>query len=145
MNFIELLLGDKPPLSSVESFYQRILANDPDEVAFHAESLLKTMTLIDYYEDVALPALALAQADVNRGVVESDRQSGVCAAVEDVVDDLAEHTDLISTDNKIDPATEIAETPARKTVLCILSHTTRPGGERYFGSATRKKRNSGPR
>jgi len=34
LNFIELMLGDKPPLSPVESFYQRILASDPDEVAF---------------------------------------------------------------------------------------------------------------
>jgi hypothetical protein len=80
LNFIELLLGDKPPISAIESFYQRILANDPDEVAFHAESLLKTMTLLDYYEDVALPALALAQADVARGVVESQWQSQVRAA-----------------------------------------------------------------
>jgi len=29
LNFIELLLGDKPPLSPVQSFYQRILASDP--------------------------------------------------------------------------------------------------------------------
>ena len=32
LNFIELMLGDKPPLSPVESFFQRILASDPDEV-----------------------------------------------------------------------------------------------------------------
>jgi predicted PurR-regulated permease PerM len=64
LNFIELLLGDKPPLSPVQSFYQRILASDPDEVIFQAESLLKDLTLIDYYEQVALPGLALAQIDV---------------------------------------------------------------------------------
>ena len=58
LNFIELLLGDKPPLSPVQSFYQRILAVDPDEVVFQAESLLKDMTLLDYYEQVALPGLA---------------------------------------------------------------------------------------
>ena len=64
LNFIELLLGDKPPLSPVQSFYQRILASDPDEVVFQAESLLKDLTLLDYYEQVALPGLALAQIDV---------------------------------------------------------------------------------
>jgi predicted PurR-regulated permease PerM len=95
LNFIELLLGDKPALSPVQSFYQRILASDPDEVAFQAEILLKEMTLLDYYEDVAMPALALAQADVSRGVLELNRQREVCAAVERVVDDLSDYTDRI--------------------------------------------------
>jgi hypothetical protein len=67
LNFIELMLGDKPPLSPIESFYQRILASDPDEVSFQAEALLKSMPLLEYYEGVALPALALAQIDVTRG------------------------------------------------------------------------------
>ena len=78
LNFIELLLGDKPALSPVQSFYQRVLAYDPDEVAFQAEALLKTTTLLDYYEEVALPALAMAQIDVTRGVMASMRQVEVC-------------------------------------------------------------------
>ena len=73
LNFIELLLGDKPPLSPVQSFYQRILAVDPDEVVFQAESLLKDLTLLDYYEQVALPGLAMAQIDVVRGVMDRVR------------------------------------------------------------------------
>ncbi len=93
LNFIELILGDKPGLSPVQSFYQRILAGDPDEVAFQAESLLKTMSLIEYYEGVALPALALAQADVTRGVLDSDRQVQACMAIEHVVDDLSDHVE----------------------------------------------------
>jgi hypothetical protein len=64
LNFIGLMLADKAPLSSVRSFYQRILASDPDEVAFQAEALLKTIPLLQYYEEVALPALAMAQVDV---------------------------------------------------------------------------------
>ena len=79
LNFIELLLGDKPPLSPVQSFYQRILASDPDEVSFQAEALLKTMPLLEYYQDVALPALALAQIDVTRGVLERSRQVDVAS------------------------------------------------------------------
>ena len=94
LNFIELMLGDKPPLSPVESFYQRILASDPDEVSFQAEALLKTMPLLEYYEDVALPALALAQIDVTRGVMERSRQVEVCESVERVVADLSDHVDV---------------------------------------------------
>ena len=71
----------------MQSFYQRILASDPDEVAFQAEILLKDMSLLDYYEEVAMPALALAQVDVSRCVLDLDRQIEVCASVERVADD----------------------------------------------------------
>jgi predicted PurR-regulated permease PerM len=93
LNFIELLLGDKPPLSPVQSFYQRILASDPDEVIFQAESLLKDLTLFDYYEQVALPGLALAQIDVVRGVMDRGRQAEIRESVESVVADLSDHID----------------------------------------------------
>lgn len=94
LNFIELLLGDKPPLSPVQSFYQRILASDPDEVIFQAEPLLKDLTLLDYYEQVALPGLALAQIDIVRGVMDRDRQAEIRASVESVVADLSDHVDV---------------------------------------------------
>jgi hypothetical protein len=94
LNFIELLLGDKPALSPVQSFYQRILAVDPDEVVFQAESLLKDLTLLDYYEQVALPGLAMAQIDVVRGVMDRLRQAEICESVESVVGDLSDHVDV---------------------------------------------------
>jgi len=41
LEFLDVLLGDRPALTSVESFYQRILAGDADEAQDHAELLLK--------------------------------------------------------------------------------------------------------
>jgi predicted PurR-regulated permease PerM len=110
LNFIELLLGDKPPLSPVQSFYQRILASDPEEVVFQAESLLKDLTLLDYYEQVALPALALAQVDVVRGVMDRGRQAEIRASVESVVADLSDHVDVA--DEEIVQAAPQLESPA---------------------------------
>ena len=45
LEFLEVLLGDQPALTPVESFYQRMLAGDPDEAHDHAEILLKEMSL----------------------------------------------------------------------------------------------------
>ena len=134
LNFIELLLGDKPALSPVQSFYQRILASDPDEVAFQAEILLKEMSLLEYYEKVAMPALALAQVDVTRGVLQLDRQVEVCGSVERITDDLSDHVDATPTDNEADVATEEVLTPAVtpveepttqrvRSVLCLGGRT----------------------
>ena len=65
LEFLDVLLGDRPALTSVESFYQRMLAGDPDEVHDHAEILLKQMSLSSYYDDVALKGLRLAASTPN--------------------------------------------------------------------------------
>jgi predicted PurR-regulated permease PerM len=132
LNFIELLLGDKPALSPVQSFYQRILASDPDEVAFQAEALLKNISLLDYYEDVALPALAMAQVDVARQVMDLPRQIEVRSAVEHVVADLSDHVDpepqtvtpiAISPPEPASGGEALALETAPRTVLCIGGRT----------------------
>lgn len=130
LNFLEMLLGDKPALSPVQSFYQRILASDPDEVAFQAEALLRECTLLDYYEDVAMPALALAQEDVSREVLDSDRLAAVCASVERVVEDLADHADPEKppvpeiVEGLVAPAAAAAELVEKTTkTLCVAGRT----------------------
>jgi predicted PurR-regulated permease PerM len=126
LNFIELLLGDKPPLSPVQSFYQRILASDPDEVVFQAEALLKDLTLLDYYEQVALPGLALAQIDVVRGVMDRSRQAEIRGSVESVVADLSDHID--AGDGGSAQATQQLEPPiptelSSSGALCLAGRT----------------------
>jgi predicted PurR-regulated permease PerM len=46
LEFLEVLLGDRPPLTSPANFYLWILADDPEEALKQAETLLKEMTLI---------------------------------------------------------------------------------------------------
>lgn len=52
LEFFDVLLGNSPALSPVESFYQRMLADDPEEVHDHAEALLKRQSLASYYDEV---------------------------------------------------------------------------------------------
>jgi len=51
-----------------------MLAGDASEVVDQAERFLKTNSLIDYYDEVALPALLMAQVDLRRGVLDEPRQ-----------------------------------------------------------------------
>jgi predicted PurR-regulated permease PerM len=93
LQFLEVLLGDRPPLAPEESFYQRILADDPDEAAHQAEACLKDKPLSVYYDEVAIRGLALAQLDVNRGALDHAHRVRVKEAVEWVIDDLSDHDD----------------------------------------------------
>ncbi len=88
LEFLDVLLGDAPALTPVESFYQRMLAADSSEVAEQAEEFIKERPLADYYDEVALEALLMAQADVRRGALESARQVKIRETIDELVEDL---------------------------------------------------------
>ena len=93
LEFLDILFGDRPALTPVESFYQRMLADDPDEAIDQAELLLKERSLSSYYDEVALKGLQLAANDAARGVLPPDRLERVKDAVRSLVADLADHDD----------------------------------------------------
>jgi predicted PurR-regulated permease PerM len=106
LEFLDVMLGDRPALSPVESFYQRMLAGDPDEAQDQAELLLRDVPLSSYYDDVALKALQLATDDAARGVLTPEQTARIKSAIEALVHELEDHTDR--------PAgtTELAHGPA---------------------------------
>lgn len=93
LEFLEIILGDKPALTPEENFYQRMLAGDPHEAADQAEQLLKERSLSAYYDEVAIRGLALAQADVAHGSLEVERLAQIRDTAYEVVDDLSDHDD----------------------------------------------------
>lgn len=88
LSFLEMLFGDRPALSPPEIFYQRMLARDPAEASEKAAEFLKERTLSDYYEEVALPGLLLAQHDAERGEIEGERLATLRSSVFELVEDL---------------------------------------------------------
>ncbi|MBK5958713.1 hypothetical protein CCR97_10895 [Rhodoplanes elegans] len=93
LEFLEVLLGDRPALTATETFYQRMLAADPDEVQDQAEILLKTRSLSAYYDEVALRGLALAAEDSSRGVLGPARIRAIADAVTELVEELDDYQD----------------------------------------------------
>jgi len=89
LTFLEVLLGDRPALTPVESFYQRILAGDADEAQDHAELLLKDRSLSWYYDEVALRGLQLAAEDAQRGVLLREQLERVKNTIKKLVSELA--------------------------------------------------------
>jgi predicted PurR-regulated permease PerM len=93
--FLDVMLGDQPPLTPPELTYQRMLAGDSDEAAEQAEEFLKDGSLLTYYEKVLVEALKLAQIDADRGLLDNDRMTQVRDAVIEIVDDLSTHQDEV--------------------------------------------------
>ncbi len=97
LEFFDVLLGDRPALSEVNRFYQRTLANDPDEALDQAEKMLADRSLADYYDGVVLPGLKLAAADEARGTISGHRAADVTRSILAVISDLEEHVDAQQT------------------------------------------------
>jgi hypothetical protein len=93
LEFLDILLGDRPALTPVESFYQRMLAGDADEAQEQAEAILKDRTLTAYYDEVALPGLQLASNDALRGSLTAEQLNRLRGTVETLVRELDDHTD----------------------------------------------------
>jgi predicted PurR-regulated permease PerM len=93
LEFLDVMLGDRPPLDPEETFYQRALAGDADALAEQAERCLKEKQLAEYLDAVALPALRLAQADAVHGVLQPERRDALHRSVELLMEDLEEAED----------------------------------------------------
>jgi predicted PurR-regulated permease PerM len=93
LEFLDVILGDRPALTPVESFYQRMLAGDPDEARGQAEVLLRDRPLSSYYDEVALKGLQLAANDATRGVLTEVQLEKIKLSMQELIDDLDEYDD----------------------------------------------------
>jgi len=94
LEFLDVILGDRPALTPVESFYQRMLAGDPDEARDQAEVLLRDRPLSSYYDEVALKGLQLAAVDSARGVLTGAQLARIRHSIQGLIDDLDEYGDV---------------------------------------------------
>jgi predicted PurR-regulated permease PerM len=88
LEFLEVMLGDRPALSPAERFYQRILSGDADEAQDQAEQFLKERSLSDYYDEIAIKGLQLAASDARRGVLNVDQLDRISITFRELVSEL---------------------------------------------------------
>ena len=90
LGFFDVLFGSEPALTPAENLYQRLLASDPDEATEMAEKYLRDHPLHEYYEDVAIPALALTEEDRRRGVLDDAHRANVAESALVLVENLVD-------------------------------------------------------
>ncbi len=122
LQFLDVMLGDQPPLSPAEIIYQRMLAGDPMEASEQARGFLKDQTLENYYDQIVLGGLRLAEADTRLGRLDDERMGRIVATVSEIADDLENHEDRVSADAAPKSESVLArldepETPATKNTI----------------------------
>ena len=102
LQFLDIMLGDQPPLTPPQLVYQRMLAGDPIEAAEQARAFLKDGSLEDYYDTILLNGLRLAAADSRLGHLDEERLDRILATVSELANDLDAHDDVQPTDVEAD-------------------------------------------
>lgn len=119
LEFLEVMLGDRPALTPTESFYQRILAGDADEMQDHAESLLKTESLSNYYDTVLLPGLTMAAADAERDTLKPRQMDRIRDTSRTLIQELGSHEDRVP-EGKAEHSSLVAPTLYPEAlILCV--------------------------
>ncbi|MDP4003400.1 AI-2E family transporter [Methylobacterium sp. NEAU K] len=96
LEFLDVLFGDRPALTPVQNFYQRILAGDAEEVMGHAELILQHCSLSSYYDEVVLKALELAARDADRGVLTARQKGAMRTVLGELIADLSDRSDAVT-------------------------------------------------
>ena len=81
LKFLDIMLGDRPPLTPPQLVYQRMLAGDPMEAAEQAQDHLQNASLEDYYDTILLKGLRTRGSRQSirpsqRGAIGSHRRDG---------------------------------------------------------------------
>jgi predicted PurR-regulated permease PerM len=113
LQFLDILLGNRPVLSPEETLYQRLLAGDPEEATEQAEEFARGKSLAAFFDEVAIPAIVMAQADSDRGVLSSHRRAIVADGFATILDNLAEEGPAEPEPADGDAAAE------RPTIVCL--------------------------
>ena len=128
LRYVEVMIGNAPPLTPAQTFYQRALGGNSDEATEQVEDCLKEHgSLSRCYDEVVLEALALAEVDVLRGTLDEKRALTINHVIRSVIADVGLQNDATKSDerrNKAeqDPRQNLSSAAGRTNedqVLCI--------------------------
>jgi predicted PurR-regulated permease PerM len=112
LEFLNVVLGDEQVLTPDVIFYQRLLALDQQDALNVLESLGKDKPLITIFDEIVIPALAMAERDRHTGQLDAKREDFIVQSINEFVTELTEAD-----------ATPIANRELRRTrVFCIPAH-----------------------
>ncbi len=90
LEFLGVILGDKPVLEPEVNLYQRLLARDQDEATQFVRDRLKEPNPEKVYDDLLVPVLTQVRRDRERDSIEERDEQFVLRATQEILEDLGE-------------------------------------------------------
>jgi hypothetical protein len=120
LQFLNVLLGDRPPMPDEQRVYQRLLAGDVEEARKLLLARLKESSLTEVYDAVLVPALTLAERDRHAGLLHEEQEDAVEETARELIEELGEQAEARgAVETSESPETPVAdEGLPRLRVLC---------------------------
>jgi predicted PurR-regulated permease PerM len=116
LEFLSILLGDRPAIPPPACFYQRLLARDEREAAEILDTCLKDEPLESIYDSVLIPALLMSERDRQQGDLADSAVSFIHETVRELVEELG-FREKAAAENAAQPMLSATKPPAQ--VLCV--------------------------
>jgi predicted PurR-regulated permease PerM len=91
MSFLHTLLGTDAELSAEAHFYERLLAMDQREAHAIANNFLEGKPLVELYDSVLIPALALVEQDRHQGNLDDARCNFFFLSIGELIAELTDY------------------------------------------------------
>jgi hypothetical protein len=117
LEFLNVLLTDEPVLEPGAHYYQRLLAEDQEEATLLLERHLEQSSLVEVYDKVIMPALALAESDRHRGALDDGKLAYIFESMREAIEDFGERATASQPPAAEEPSAEAPH--ALRTVACL--------------------------
>jgi predicted PurR-regulated permease PerM len=96
VEFLTVMLGDKPAIPQWMCFYQRLLARDAAEASKILDSALHNQSLEEAFDSVLVPALVMSEEDRQHNDLEESTVRFIRQAARDLIEEAGFHADAES-------------------------------------------------
>ena len=135
LSFLDTLLGNEPVFESKKRIYQRLLAGDQEEATELLEDLLEHRPAFEVYDEVLIPALALAETHWHRGELNEARHNFILQSLKEIIQEQRERQEdsrakELGDDAKtVDPSCDFMATAdaSMPCILCLPAHDEADG------------------
>jgi predicted PurR-regulated permease PerM len=87
LSFLHILLGNEPVFEPKRQVYQRLLAGDQEEANELVDDALENKPLVEVYDTLLIPALALAETDWHFGELDENRHKFILQSLKEMIDE----------------------------------------------------------
>ena len=120
LEFINVIMSDRPALEANIRYYQRLLARDQDEATDVVEHYLTTHPVEQIYDELLLPALTAAREARERDELSEADQQFMIGATRDILEDLPVPPPAVAADGQPAPALVLGYTLREESAALAL-------------------------
>lgn len=114
LSFLDTLLGNEPVFEPQRRVYQRLLAGDQEEAAELVEDELQNRPLVEVYDTLLIPALAMAEAHWHRGELDEGRHKFILQSLKEMIQETGDGRQELQAKEHIDDGNS-----QRPYILCL--------------------------